>query len=45
VVDRTLDVVGSYIPGSDESGTWAKIRERSMNYAYVLAKSGRIAHP
>ena len=45
VVDRTLDVVGSFVPGNDDSGIWAKIRERSMNYAHVLAKSGRIAHP
>jgi len=44
VIDRTLDVVGSYIPGNDDSGMWAKIRERSMSYAHVLAKSGRIAH-
>jgi serine/threonine-protein kinase HipA len=45
VVDRTLDAVGSHIPDNDDSGIWAQIRERSMNYAYVLAKSGRIAHP
>jgi serine/threonine-protein kinase HipA len=43
VIDRTLDVVASYIPDSDDSGIWARIRESSMNYAYVLAKSGRVA--
>jgi len=36
-----LDAVGSFVPGNDDSGIWAKIRERAMNYAHVLAKSGR----
>jgi len=43
VVDRVLDVAGSYSPDNDDTGIWAQIRERSMNYAHVLAKSGRIA--
>jgi serine/threonine-protein kinase HipA len=45
VVDRTLDVVGSYVPDGDGAGIWARIRERAMNYAFVLAQSGRMARP
>lgn len=37
VVDHTLDIVRSYVPANDDSGIWARIRERSINGARMHA--------
>jgi serine/threonine-protein kinase HipA len=38
VIDRTLDAVASYVPDNDDSGMWARIRQKAMEGAHALAK-------
>jgi len=37
VIDRTLDAVASYVPDNDDSGMWARMREKAMEGAHALA--------